>query len=123
MKKTTINVSVLACDAELFAENYAEYIIADEEQWTGSVDFTLFAPIDVVAEIAKLHEEAIEIYHTSQCLYVVKTAAGGVVMDVFQTMDEARNAIYDYEDNDRYEGTYVAGTYKIDQLLTIIDNI
>lgn len=54
------HVDVIGYNAELFAENYSEYIIDTESAWDNYC-FTLDAPQFIYDEIKELREEAIEI--------------------------------------------------------------
>lgn len=51
----------LGCNAELFATNYGEYITDTTADYFGGVEFTLRAPAEIRAEIAKLTDNGIEI--------------------------------------------------------------
>lgn len=59
MKKFRVNV--VGFNADLFADNYADYIKSSKEVYFDNVEFELEAPQEVYDEIAGLTEELIEI--------------------------------------------------------------
>ena len=59
MKKFRVNV--VGFNADLFADNYADYIKSSREGYFENVEFELEAPQEVYDEIAGLTEELIEI--------------------------------------------------------------
>lgn len=59
MKKFRVNV--VGFNADLFADNYADYIKSSKEVYFDNVEFELQAPQEVYDEIEGLTEELIEI--------------------------------------------------------------
>lgn len=59
MKKFRVNV--VGFNADLFRDNYAEYIKSSREVYFENVEFELEAPQEIYDEIDNLKEELIEI--------------------------------------------------------------
>jgi len=59
MKKFRVNV--VGFNADLFRDNYAEYIKSEHEVYFENVEFELEAPQEIYDEIDSLKEEMIEI--------------------------------------------------------------
>ena len=57
----TFRVNVVGFNADLFADNYADYIKSSREVYFENVEFELQAPQEIYDEIDDLKEELIEI--------------------------------------------------------------
>lgn len=55
------HVDVVGFNAELFRDNYSEYVMEEEDDYFGNFTFHMCAPLEVYEEIKDLREEMIVI--------------------------------------------------------------